>query len=85
MDKGKHVSRYVKQVIEMIDQQPYISQLTPMGTVIECDTMDECLGILSKANAILEPVSERIYCTAKFDNKQGKTNQMEHKISAVRT
>lgn len=83
-DKGAHVSSYVKQVVEMIDAQPYHSQLTPMGTIVECDTMDECLAVLSKANAILEPQVERIYCTAKFDNKPGKSAQMEHKIAAVR-
>lgn len=84
-DKGTHVSKYVKKVVEMVESLPYQSELTPMGTVVECDSMDECLGIISKANAILEPIAERIYCTAKFDNKPGKTRQMEHKIAAVRS
>ncbi len=83
-DKGAHVSEYVKKVVEMIDALPYNSQLTAMGTLVECNTMDECLDILSKANAILEPASERIYCTAKFDNKPGKTDQMSHKVGAIR-
>jgi uncharacterized protein YqgV (UPF0045/DUF77 family) len=68
----------------MVEALPYHSQLTSMGTIIECDTMDECLSVLSKANAVLEPVAQRIYCTAKFDNKPGQTNQMEHKMKAVR-
>jgi uncharacterized protein (TIGR00106 family) len=84
MDKGAHVSQYVKQVVQMVDALPYNSQLTPMGTIVECDTMDECLNVLSKANALLEPVAQRIYCTAKFDNKPGQTSQMAHKIEAVR-
>lgn len=84
MDKGEHVSQYVKKVVEMIDALPCTSQLTPMGTIVECDTMDACLSVLSKANALLEEDAERIYCTAKFDNKQGKKNQMEHKVNAVR-
>ena len=85
LDKGAHVSQYVKQVVKMVDSLPYNSQLTPMGTIVECDTMDECLAVLSKANAILEASAERIYCMAKFDNKPGKTNQMAHKIEAVRS
>lgn len=85
VDKGAHVSEYVKKVIKMIDELPYNSQLTPMGTIVECDTMDECLAVISKANAVLEPLAERIYCTAKFDNKPGKTAQMAHKIAAVRS
>ena len=84
MDKGAHVSQYVKRVVEMVDVLPFQSQLTAMGTIVECDTMDECLEVLSKANALLEPVVQRIYCTAKFDNKPGQTAQMAHKIEAVR-
>ncbi len=83
-DKGAHVSQYVKKVVEMIDTLPYNSQFTPMGTIVECDTMEQCLEVISKANAILEADSERVYCTAKFDNKPGKTNQMQHKFEAVR-
>jgi len=84
IDKGEHVSKYVKKVVEMIDALPYKSQLTPMGTIVECDTMEECLDVISKANTILELVAERIYCTATFDNKLGLKNQMEHKINAIR-
>jgi uncharacterized protein YqgV (UPF0045/DUF77 family) len=83
-DKGGHVSQYVKKVIDMIDALPYQSQLTPMGTIVECDTMDQCLKIISDANALLEPNTERIYCTAKFDNKIGKTGQMDCKINSIR-
>lgn len=83
-DKGAHVSPYVKQVVEMIKALPYESQLTAMSTLVECNTMDECLAVISKANAILEPVSERIYCTATFDNKPGKSRQMKHKVEAVK-
>jgi uncharacterized protein (TIGR00106 family) len=83
-DKGGHVSQYVKKVIDMIDALPYQSQLTPMGTIVECDTMDQCLKIISDANALLEPNTERIYCTAKFDNKIGKTGQMDYKINSIR-
>lgn len=84
MDKGAHVSQYVKKVVEMIDTLPYKSQFAPMGTIVECDNMEQCLEVLSKANALLESDSERVYCTAKFDNKPGKTDQMKHKIEAVR-
>lgn len=83
LDKGEHLSTYVKQVVEMVNTLPYSSTLTPMGTIVECDTMDECLQIISRANKLLEANSQRVYCTAKFDNKPGKTNQMQHKIAAV--
>ncbi len=84
IDKGVHVSSYVKKVVEMIDALPYKSQLTSMGTIVECDNMEACLSVISKANALLEQNAERIYCTATFDNKPGKSNQMEYKVEAVR-
>jgi uncharacterized protein (TIGR00106 family) len=84
LDKGEHVSQYVKKVVEMIDVLPYKCQLTPMGTIVECSTMEECLSVISKANAILEQDAGRIYCTATFDNKPGEKDQMEHKINAIR-
>jgi uncharacterized protein YqgV (UPF0045/DUF77 family) len=46
--------------------------------------MDECLAVISKASALLEQDASRIYCTATFDNKPGKKDQMEHKMNAVR-
>ncbi|WP_394708127.1 MTH1187 family thiamine-binding protein [uncultured Bacteroides sp.] len=85
IDKGEHVSQYVKKVVEMIDALPCKSQLTSMGTIVECDTMEECLSVISKANAILEQDAERIYCTATFDNKRGKKNQMEHKVEVIKS
>jgi uncharacterized protein (TIGR00106 family) len=84
IDKGEHVSKYVKKVVEMIDALPTKSQLTPMGTIVECYTMEECLAVISKANTMLELDAGRIYCTATFENKSGKKDQMEHKINAVR-
>jgi len=84
LDKGEHVSQYLKKVVEMIDALPCKSQLTPMGTIVECDTMEECLAVISKANAILEQDAGRIYCTATFDNKPGKKDQMDHKMNAIR-
>ncbi len=83
IDKGEHVSQYVKKVVEMIGDLPYNSQLTSMGTIVECDSMDDCLKVISKANAILEQDSDRIYCTAKFDNKPGKKEQMLHKVKVI--
>lgn len=84
IDKGEHVSQYVKKVVEMIDALPCKSQLTAMGTIVECNTMEECLNVILKANAILEQDNGRIYCTATFDNKPGKKDQMDHKMNAVR-
>lgn len=82
--KGIHLSQHVQKVVQMVESLPYHSQLTPMGTIVECDTMDECLQIISAANKLLEADADRVYCTAKFDNKPHQKAQMQHKVDAVR-
>jgi uncharacterized protein (TIGR00106 family) len=82
-DKGESVSQYVSKVIEMIRNSGYPYKLNPMGTVIETDTMDQALEILSKAHKILEPYSNRIYAVAKFDIRKNKSNRLEGKIKSI--
>ncbi len=82
-DKGSSVSAYVSKVIEMIRSSGAAYRLTPMGTVVETETMEKALDILQKAYAVLEPVSERIYCSAKFDIRKGQQNRMDSKIASI--
>lgn len=82
-DKGTSVSAYVSKVIEMIRSSGAVYRLTPMGTVVETETMEAALEILQKAFEVLEPDSERVYCSAKFDIRKGTANRMESKIAAI--
>lgn len=59
-DKGESVSPYVSKVIEMIRDSGTIYQLTPMGTIIETETMPEALAIVQKAYDVLEPDCDRV-------------------------
>lgn len=82
-DKGGSVSEYVSKVIDMIRRDVPSYKLTAMGTIIEVETFGEALEILNKAHDILDPVSERIYSTVKFDIRKGKENRMDGKIKSV--
>ena len=82
-DKGGSVSSYVSKVIDMIRSSGVSYQLTPMGTIVETETMDSALKMLQNAHNVIEPVSDRIYCSAKFDIRKGKQNRMDSKIASI--
>lgn len=73
-DKGESVSAYVSRIIDMIDKSGVAYKLTPMGTVIECDEMDEALAIIKKAYECLEEDCSRVYSSLKFDIRKEKEN-----------
>ena len=82
-DKGESVSSYVSRIIEMIDNSKVSYKLTPMGTIIECDKMDEALDIIKKSYECLEADCNRIYSSIKFDIRKDKKNRLEGKINSI--
>lgn len=82
-DKGESVSKHVSKIIDMIDKSGANYQLTPMGTIIETDTMDEALNIIKKSYKVLKPFSNRIYSSVKFDIRRFGNNRMENKILSI--
>ncbi|MEA2043115.1 MAG: MTH1187 family thiamine-binding protein [Bacteroidota bacterium] len=82
-DKGSSVSEYVSRVIKMIKESGVDYKLTPMGTIIETETMPEALNMVEKAYNILEPDSERIYSTLTFDIRKNKSDRLTQKIQSI--
>ena len=82
-DKGDSVSQYVSQVIKNIKESGVPYKLNPMGTTIETDTMAEALKIVQESYDILEPVSDRIYCSMNIDAQKNKGQRIVSKIASV--
>lgn len=82
-DKGESASPYVSRIIKIIRESNATYKLTPMGTVIETETMDEALDLIRKAYSELEPDCKRIYSTVKFDIRKGPKGRMEQKIRSI--
>lgn len=82
-DKGESVSPYVSKVIEMIRESGVTYQLTPMGTIIETETMPEALSIVQQAYDVLEPDCDRVYSSLNFDIRKGKSGCMTQKITSI--
>jgi uncharacterized protein (TIGR00106 family) len=82
-DKGESVSEYVSRLLKVIDKSAASYKLTPMGTVIEVDTLDAALKIIKQAYKELEPDCNRIYSTIKFDIRKGKKGRLVQKIASI--
>jgi uncharacterized protein (TIGR00106 family) len=82
-DKGESVSAYVSRIIKMIDKETISYQLTPMGTIIETETMQEALAFVQKAYDQLEPDCDRVYSSLNFDIRKSGKNRMEGKIQSI--
>ena len=81
--KDSGVSEFVSRILAMIRETGYEYQLTPMGTLVETPTLSESLMIIEKANELLLPDCHRVYCTAKFDIREGDKKRMKQKIYSV--
>ncbi len=79
---GSSVSKQVSKVIDAIDKSGVAYQLTPMGTVIETDTMREALDIIELAYEQLQGC-ERVYSSLKFDIRKNTKNRLKTKIASV--
>lgn len=82
-DKGDSVSQYVSQIINHIKESGVSYKLNPMGTTIETNTMEEALKIVQESYDILEPVSNRVYCSINIDAQKNKDKRITSKIASI--
>lgn len=78
---GSSVSKQVSKIIDAIDKSGVNYQLTPMGTVVETETMREALDIIELAHDQLE--CDRIYSSLKFDIRKNSKDRLKNKIKSV--
>ncbi|MBK8807350.1 MAG: thiamine-binding protein [Bacteroidales bacterium] len=83
LDAGKSLSEIVSKVIAYISQTGFNYQLTSMGTIIETPTLTDALDIINQSYIILEPYSDRVYCSAKFDIQKDKNQRLEGKVASI--
>lgn len=79
---GSSVSKEVSKIIDAIDKSGVAYQLTPMGTVVETETMREALDIIELAYEQLQDC-ERVYSSLKFDIRKNTKNRLKTKISSI--
>ena len=57
--------------------------ITPMGTIIECDEMDEALAIIKESYDCLKNDCNRIYSTLTFDIRKSEKGRLKNKIKSI--
>ena len=82
-DKGESISAFVGRIIKMIDENYASYKLTPMGTIVEVETLGEALNVVEAAYKELEPDCNRVYSTIKLDIRKGKSGRIIQKIESV--
>jgi uncharacterized protein (TIGR00106 family) len=85
VDQGGGVSAFVAPVIAMIRDSGHDYRLSPMGTLVETETLPEALALVERAYAILEGMGcGRVYATTKLDIRQGQSGRLSGKVESVR-
>lgn len=76
-------SIFVARVLDIVDKSGLAYQLTPMGTIIEGETVEEILAVINEAYEELQIDCERIYSSIKIDYRKGPVGRLHKKIGSV--
>ena len=76
-------SVFVARILDIVDKSGLGYQLTPMGTIIEGETVEEVLVIINKAYEELQIDCERIYSSIKIDYRKGPVGRLNRKTGSV--
>ena len=84
-DVGESKSKYVAEVLKVIEESGFAYQLTPMATIIEAESVEELCSLVPKIYKALEEMGVgRVYSVIKFDIRPGKKNRLKQKIASVK-
>lgn len=84
-DVGESKSKYVAEVLKVIEESGFAYQLTPMATIIEAESVEELCSLVPKMYKALEEMGVgRVYSVIKFDIRPGKKNRLKQKIASVK-
>ncbi len=76
-------SVFVARVLDIVDKSGLPYQLTPMGTIIEGETVAEVLAVIDEAYRELQRDCGRVYSSIKIDWREGSVGRLHNKISSV--
>ena len=82
-DKGESVSAYVSRIMKVFKEKGVDFQLTPMGTIFECESVEEATALINLAYSVLEPDCNRVYTAIKMDIRKGRGGRMKQKIASI--
>jgi uncharacterized protein (TIGR00106 family) len=82
-EKTQSKSAYVARVLDIIDKSGLDYQFTPMGTIVEGESVEEVLAIITQAYTELQIDCGRIYSSIKIDYREGPVGRLRKKTGSV--
>ena len=76
-------SAFVARVLDIVDRSGLPYQLTPMGTIIEGETVAEVLAVIDEAYRELQQDCGRVYSSIKIDWRDGAVGRLHKKTGSV--
>ena len=76
-------SAFVARALDIVDKSGLAYQLTPMGTIIEGETVAEVLAVIDQAYLELQKDCGRIYSSIKIDYREGPVGRLNNKVASV--
>ncbi|MCD8554787.1 MTH1187 family thiamine-binding protein [Seleniivibrio sp.] len=82
LGEGESVSKFVAKSVQVIKDSGLSWQLTPMGTVIEGEKLDEVFAVINRA-VEAQDECERISISVKIDYRKNKSLGLNTKVDSV--
>jgi uncharacterized protein (TIGR00106 family) len=82
LGEGESVSEYVAKAVKVIRESGLDWQLTPMGTIIEGDRLEDVLAVVTQAAETLSECS-RLSISVKVDYRRNRAKGLEQKVNSV--
>ncbi|MGE4268143.1 MAG: MTH1187 family thiamine-binding protein [Deferribacterales bacterium] len=82
LGEGESVSEFVAKSVQVIKDSGLSWQLTPMGTIIEGEKLDEVLAVINRA-VEAQKDCERISISVKIDYRKNKSLGLNTKVDSV--
>ena len=80
--KGVSISPIIARVMKIVMESGVSYKANPMGTVVEGD-WDTVMGVIRKCHDEVMKDSERVITRIEIDDRKGKEQRMEKKLSSV--
>ena len=80
----RSLSRYVAEVVKLLERKGVKYQLTPMSTIIEVPTVGDAFKIIEEAHELTFKLgAERVSTTIRIDDRRDRERHMEDKVKSV--
>ncbi|ASJ00745.1 MTH1187 family thiamine-binding protein [Thermococcus gorgonarius] len=80
----RSLSRYVAEVVKLLERKGVKYQLTPMSTIIEVPTVGDAFEIIKEAHELMFTLgAQRVSTTIRIDDRRDRPVRMEDKVRSV--